>query len=129
MFITLHARDGHEEGLRELTENLKHHQRNLIVLPRPFDLMPATIAARLLESGIPADTPLRTLQRLSLEGEIIAEYTLASLANEDAEFSDLTILAFPMSGVKRLLQWTGWRLETPGVVGYYTAIEVPHAAK
>ena len=96
MFITLHARDGHEEGLRELTENLKHRLRNLIVLPRPFDLMPATIAARLLESGIPAGTPLWTLRRLSLEGESIREYTLASLANEEAEFSDLTILAFPM---------------------------------
>ena len=97
MFITLHARDGHEEGLRELTENLKHRRRNLIVLPRPFDLMPATIASMLLEAGIPADAPLWTLQRLSLDGESIAEYTIATLAEEDAEFSDLTILAFPLS--------------------------------
>ena len=97
MFITLHARDGHEEGLRELAENLKRRSRNLIVLPRPFDLMPATIAARLLQEGIPPDTPLWTLQRLSLDGETISEYTLASLASEEAEFSDLTILAFPMS--------------------------------
>jgi len=97
MFITLHARDGHEEGLRELTENLKHLSRNLIVLPRPFDLMPATIAARLLDAGISPDTPLWTLQRLSLSGESIKEYTLASLAEEEAEFSDLTILAFPAS--------------------------------
>ena len=97
MFITLHARDGHEEGLRELTENLKRPTRNLIVLPRPFDLMPANIASLLLEEGIAPDTPLWTLQRLSLDGETIAEYTLAALASEDAEFSDLTILAFPMS--------------------------------
>ena len=97
MFITLHARDGHEEGLRELTEMLRDRKRNLIVLPRPFDLMPATIAARLLDAGIAGETPLWTLQRLSLDGENIAEYTLASLASEDAEFSDLTILAFPMS--------------------------------
>ena len=97
MFITLHARDGHEEGLRELAESLKRRSRNLIVLPRPFDLMPATIAARLLDAGIAGETPLWTLQRLSLDGETIAEYTLASLASEDAEFSDLTILAFPLS--------------------------------
>ena len=97
-FITLHARDGHEEGLRELVESLKHRSRNLIVLPRPFDLMPADIASLLLEEGIALDTPLWTLQRLSLDGETIAEYTLASLASEDAEFSDLTILAFPMPG-------------------------------
>ena len=95
MFITLHARDGHEEGLRELAEMLRTRRRNLIVLPRPFDLMPATIATRLLEEGIKADSPLWALQRLSLPEESISEYTLASLAEEDAEFSDLTILAFP----------------------------------
>lgn len=97
MFITLHARDGHEEGLRELTEMLERRKRNLIVLPRPFDLMPATIASLLLEEGIAADTPLWTLQRLSLPGESISEYTLESLAQEAAEFSDLTILAFPLA--------------------------------
>ena len=97
MFITLHARDGHEEGLRDLSENLKRHTRNLIVLPRPFDLMPATIAARLLDAGIAPETPLWTLQRLSLPGESISEHSLASLASEEAEFSDLTILAFPLS--------------------------------
>ena len=97
LFITLHARDGHEEGLRELTGQLKRRSRNLIVLPRPFDLMPADIAARLLDGGIAANTPLWALQRLSLPDEIIGEYTLASLASEEAEFSDLTILAFPAS--------------------------------
>ena len=97
MFITLHARDGHEEGLRELTEMLRNRGRNLIVLPRPFDLMPATIASLLLDAGIAPETPLYALQRLSLDGESVREYTLASLADEDAEFSDLTILAFPLS--------------------------------
>ena len=96
LFITLHARDGHEEGLRELTEHLKRRSRNLIVLPRPFDLMPADIAEQLRDSGIPGDTPLWALQRLSLPDESISEYTLASLASEEAEFSDLTILAFPL---------------------------------
>ena len=96
LFITLHARDGHEEGLRELTEHLKRRSRNLIVLPRPFDLMPADIAERLRDSGIPGDTPLWALQRLSLPDESISEYTLTSLASEEAEFSDLTILAFPL---------------------------------
>ena len=97
MFITLHARDGHEEGLRDLAENLKRRSRNLIVLPRPFDLMPSDIAVLLLQEGIPAETPLWALQRLSFTDETISDYTLTSLANEDAEFSDLTILAFPLS--------------------------------
>lgn len=97
MFITLHARDGHEEGMRELIDMLRDGKRNLIVLPRPFDLMPAAIATRLLAEGIAGDTPLWALQRLSLPGEGISEYTLGSLAEEDAEFSDLTILAFPLA--------------------------------
>ena len=96
VFITLHARDGYEHGLRELVEMLKQQRRNLIVLPRPFDLMPSAIAARLLEDGIAAETPLLALQRLSLPGERIDSYTVESLALEDAEFSDLTILAFPV---------------------------------
>ena len=96
MFITLHARDGHEEGLRELTDHLRSQRRNLIVLPRPFDLMPAAIAASLRDDGIPPTTPIRVLQRLSLPDETLADYTIASLAQETAEFSDLTILVFPI---------------------------------
>ena len=96
LFITLHARDGHEEGFAELKKALKRRVRNLIVLPRPFDLMPAAIATLLMESGIAADTPLYLMQRLSLPGEMISDYTLSSLAAEEAEFSDLTILVFPM---------------------------------
>ena len=96
MFITLHTRDGHEEGLAELKDALKRRVRDLIVLPRPFDLMPAAIAAFLLEHGTAPETPLYTMQRLSLPGETISEYTLSSLAAEEAEFSDLTILIFPV---------------------------------
>lgn len=95
MFITLHAREGHEEGVRELIAMLKNRQRNLVVLPRPFDLMPADIAGLLLEEGIPPKTPLYTLERLSLPGERIREYDISLLAAEKFEFSDLTILVFP----------------------------------
>lgn len=96
VFITLHARDGHEHGLRELVEKLRQRRRNLIVLPRPFDLMPSAIASLLIEEGIEADTPLYAMQRLSLPQEIIDSYTVASLASEHTEFSDLTILIFPV---------------------------------
>lgn len=95
VFVTLHARDGHEHGLRELVEMLRGRQRNLIVLPRPFDLMPSAIAAHLLKEDIAADAPICALQRLSLPGETIDAYTVESLAAEDTEFSDLSILVFP----------------------------------
>lgn len=96
LFVTLHTRDGVEEGLAELSDAVKRGERNLIVLPRPYDLMPTTIAAHLLEQGIAPDTPLYALQRLSLPGETISEYTLSSLSSEEAEFSDLSILVFPL---------------------------------
>ena len=96
LFVTLHTRDGVEEGLAELSDAVKRGERNLIVLPRPYDLMPTTIAAYLLEQGIAPDTPLYALQRLSLPGETISEYTLSSLSSEKAEFSDLSILVFPL---------------------------------
>ena len=39
LFITLHVRDGHESGLDELIAALQHGRRNIIALPRPYDLM------------------------------------------------------------------------------------------
>ena len=98
MFITLHARDGHEEGMAELADALKRRVRNLIVLPRPYDLMPAAIATHLLEQDVAPHTPLYALQRLSLPGEMISEYTLSSLASENTDFSDLTVLIFHLPG-------------------------------
>jgi cobalt-precorrin-7 (C5)-methyltransferase len=96
LFITLHRRDGSESALAELEHYLGEGKRNIILLPRPFDLMPVAIAAFLLEHGITPETPLYAMQRLSLPGETISEYTLSSLAAEEAEFSDLTILVFPV---------------------------------
>ena len=95
LFITLHARDGHEHGLRELVEMLRQRRRNLIVLPRPFDLMPSEIASLLLEEGIASETSVYAMQQLTLPQESIDEYTVATLASENTEFSDLTILVFP----------------------------------
>ena len=96
VFVTLHTRDGHEEGLRELVLILKDRRRSVIVLPRPFDLMPAAIASLLLEEDIAPGTLLYAMQQLSLPQERIDAYTLSSLASETTEFSDLTILAFPV---------------------------------
>jgi len=59
-------------------------------------LMDGAIAAMLLEEEIAPDTPVHALQQLSLPQERIEAYTLSSLASETAEFSDLTILAFPV---------------------------------
>jgi len=94
LFITLHVRDGHEAGMDTLFAALREGSRNLIVLPRPFDLMPAAIARRLIEAGVRADMDVQVLERLSLPDERITRRTLASLASDDRRWSDLTILVF-----------------------------------
>jgi cobalt-precorrin-7 (C5)-methyltransferase len=98
IFVTLHAREGYQEGLAEAVEALRTGRRNVIMLPRPFDLMPAAIAALLLEQCPEPDRDACVLQRLSLPDESITPYTLASLAGESAEFSDLSIMVFPKRG-------------------------------
>ena len=95
IFITLHARAGNDESVAELVGVLKAGKRHVLLLPRPYDLMPADIAKLLLEKGIAAATPVHVLQRLSFPDERSAQYPLGSLAEEDAEFSDLTIMVFP----------------------------------
>ena len=95
LFITLHNRVEIGAVLDEATHYLKEGRRNIILLPRPYDLMPAGIAARLIEAGIAPDRPLTVFQRLTLEGEQRWDGTLAQCAATTEEFSDLTIMVFP----------------------------------
>ena len=69
LFITLHQRRDTTEDLEELVHYLKEDRRHVILFPRPWDLMPAAIATRLLESGVPDQRQLHIYQRLTLEGE------------------------------------------------------------
>ncbi|MDA0769768.1 MAG: precorrin-6y C5,15-methyltransferase (decarboxylating) subunit CbiE [Chloroflexi bacterium] len=95
IFITLHARAGNDDSLAELVDVLNVGRRNVLLLPRPYELMPAGIAKILLEEGIPAKTPMHVLQRLCHDDESVQDYILGALAQEEAEFSDLTIMVFP----------------------------------
>ncbi len=95
LFITLHRRDGSESALSELEHYLAEGKRNIILLPRPFDLMPAQIAADLVSAGIPAQQPVTVYQRLTLEGEQAWHGALADCAAITDEFSDLSIMVFP----------------------------------
>ena len=95
IFITLHARAGNDESMDELMDMLKAGKRNVLLLPRPYELMPAGIAKMLLERGISPQLSMHVLQRLCHADESMQQYTLASLAEEEAEFSDLTIMVFP----------------------------------
>ena len=96
VFITLHQRKEPVSDVLELVHYLKENKRHVVLLPRPFDLMPAAIASRLIQDGIPETRPLTIYQRLSLEGESEWQGTVGECAALSQEFSDLTILVFPI---------------------------------
>jgi cobalt-precorrin-7 (C5)-methyltransferase len=94
LFITLHKRADTGSDLEELLNHLNDGLRNIILLPRPFDLMPSLISQNLIEAGIPPEQPLLVHQRLSLEGEKSWDGTLQGCADSSEEYSDLSIMVF-----------------------------------
>jgi cobalt-precorrin-7 (C5)-methyltransferase len=97
-FITLHRSGDLTDDLARLRRDVG--ERNLLVLPRPFDWMPGDIAAHLREAG--ADTNLETLvlERLTHDDESVTRSSLGDLADraggdgrDDTSFSDLCVLA------------------------------------
>ncbi|MBC8281423.1 MAG: precorrin-6y C5,15-methyltransferase (decarboxylating) subunit CbiE [Chloroflexi bacterium] len=94
VFVTLHTRAGTEDALDELIHYLKDGRRNIILLPRPFDLMPAGIAAGILSKGIPGDRQMTVFQRLTHDDEQRWSGTISECAAITTEFSDLSLMVF-----------------------------------
>lgn len=95
LFITLHQRREPDDDLEELVHYLQEGRRHIILLPRPWDLMPAAIASHLVEAGVAGLRPLCIYQRLTLDGEQEWAGTLQECAVSEEEYSDLTLLFFP----------------------------------
>jgi len=92
-FVTLHKSGPLDDDLARLERDAG--DRHLLVLPRPFDLMPGDIAARLIDAGTAPSLPALVCERLTHEDEAITETTLAKLAEhagEETPFSDLSVL-------------------------------------
>jgi cobalt-precorrin-7 (C5)-methyltransferase len=96
-FVTLHRRGDLTEAHERLRRDAE--ERHLLVLPRPFDLMPGDIAADLVESGADPDLPALVLERLTHDDEAITRSTLGGLTEhaggddpENTPFSDLSVL-------------------------------------
>ncbi len=94
VFITLHRRDGKESALEELVYYLKDGRRNIILLPSPYDLMPAGIAAGLIEKGVAGDHRMTVYQRLTHDDEQSWSGSASECAAITTDFSDLSIMIF-----------------------------------
>ena len=94
IFVTLHVRAGTEDALDELIHYLNDGRRNIILLPRPFDLMPAGIAAGILSKGVPGDRQMTVFQRLTHDDEQRWNGTITECAAITTEFSDLSLMVF-----------------------------------
>ena len=94
VFITLHKRADAESELEELVHYINEGRRHVILLPRPFDLMPAGIATGLLDAGVRSELSMRVYQRLTLEDEKRWSGTLQECSLIEEEFSDLSIMVF-----------------------------------
>ena len=95
-FVTLHKSGDIDPDLQRLRADVG--ERHLLVLPRPFDMMPEDIAADLLEAGADGSLSALVLERLTHDDETITRTTLADLAarttaDDDSPFSDLSVLA------------------------------------
>jgi len=94
VFITLHRREGAGSALEELVYYLKEGRRNIILLPRPFDLMPAGIAAGLIDEGVSGERLMTVYQRLTHDDEQSWGGSITECAAITTEFSDLSIMVF-----------------------------------
>ena len=94
VFLTLHKRADSGSELEELAHYVNEGRRHVILLPRPFDLMPASIASGLLDLGAGEGVDVRVYQRLTFEDEQRWAGTLGECSKLTDEFSDLSIMVF-----------------------------------
>ncbi|SEW28467.1 cobalt-precorrin-7 (C(5))-methyltransferase [Halobacterium jilantaiense] len=93
-FVTLHKSGDLTADLARLRDRVG--DRHLLVLPRPFDLMPGDVAADLLDAGADPSLDALVLERLTHDDEAVTRSTLGDLAahaGEETPFSDLSVLA------------------------------------
>ncbi|AUG46229.1 precorrin-6y C5,15-methyltransferase (decarboxylating) subunit CbiE [Haloarcula taiwanensis] len=95
-FVTLHKSGDLSADLDRLRSDVG--DRHLLVLPRPFDLMPEDVATELLDAGGDPDLPALVYERLTHDDEARTATTLGDLAQdsggdsrEDTRFSDLSV--------------------------------------
>ncbi|WP_436923277.1 cobalt-precorrin-7 (C(5))-methyltransferase [Halosimplex amylolyticum] len=96
-FVTLHKRGDLTADRERLRADAG--ERHLLVLPRPYDVMPGDVAADLVDAGTPGSLTALVYERLTHDDERVTETTLDELAvhaggsdPDDTPFSDLSVL-------------------------------------
>jgi cobalt-precorrin-7 (C5)-methyltransferase len=92
-FASLHRRGDVTADIDRLAADAS--ERHLLVIPRPDDWMPPSIAESLVERGADPDLDALVLEDLTLPEQAIERTTLGDLATDETEsaYSELTILA------------------------------------
>lgn len=95
--VSLHRRDPIGGELDRIVATAG--DRYLLILPRPYDWMPADVAAHAVDRGVAPDLDALVFERLTLPGETVTHSTVGELATDaggdgpdDTEFSDLSVL-------------------------------------
>lgn len=92
--VTLHTRGDLEGAFARLVREAG--DRNLLILPRPYDYMPERIADVLVERGVEAALDVHVYERLTFDDEAATRTTLGELASGDAgdgsAFDDLSVV-------------------------------------
>lgn len=74
--------------------------RGALLLPRPWDFMPADIAKHLIGCGVGHERQVIVCQRLTLPDEDSSTFAMSDLAKSRRKFSDLTVVAIPTAEAK-----------------------------
>lgn len=94
VFVTLHTRGALEAEFDRLVREAG--DRNLLILPRPYDHMPERVASELVDRGVAGSLEACVFERLTFEDETATRTTLAGLASRDSgtesAFSDLSVM-------------------------------------
>jgi len=87
VFISFHKRGSIEAQKRELLSRIKEN-KNIILLPRPYDFMPEEIAKYLMGNGISPDIRVIIYENLTMD----ERERHKSLMEIEGDFSDLCIM-------------------------------------
>jgi cobalt-precorrin-7 (C5)-methyltransferase len=97
-FVTLHKSGDIKSDCQRLRANVG--ERHLLILPRPYDMMPTDISAHLLDAGAAPSLSTLVFERLTHDDEEITRTTLGELetygdesSTDETPFSDLSVLA------------------------------------